>query len=505
MQEMFEEILQYVKGIWLKKRYIMVVSWLVCLSGWVFVTLLPNQYTSNARVYADTRSILKPLLSGLAIQTDPSSELQLMVKTLLSRPNLETIARNVDADVRARNSKEYEAIIKDLQSNIRIQSTGRGNLYSISYTGENPNYTKDVVQAALNVFVENTLSEKRVDTENASQIISGQISDYKMRLQTAEEKLADFKRQYVGLMPGSGSGYYSQLSQNKTALEDAQLALSEAETQLKSANTQIKKEESIARRQASRGRTEYDQRINSLQQRLDELLFRYTDKHPDVVETQRQLSELQDLREERIASYTVNDFLANNPVYQNLKKKYSDAESNVVSLKVRVERYERKIAELQKDLDTVPDVEAKLTSLTRDYEITKGKYEQLLSRKESALISQSVGDTSDNIKFRIIDAPRVPVKPSGPPRILFLFAVLICGVGGGVGLSFVFSQISPVISSTNQIVKSFGYPVYGVVGATESSGMVVWEKRKTRWFIISNVLLIVLFAVFIAISVIPSL
>lgn len=505
MQEMFDEILQYVKGIWLKKRYIMVVSWLVCLGGWTFVTLLPNQYTSEARVYADTRSILKPLLRGLAIQTDPTSELQLMVKTLLSRSNLETIARNVDADVRARNSEEYEAIIKNLKSNISIRATGRENLYSISYTGDSPSYVKDVVQAALNVFVENTLSEQRVDTDNASQIISGQITDYKLRLQEAEAKLADFKRQYAGLMPGSDSGYYAQLSKNKSALEDAQLALSEAETRLKSAKTQIQKEESMASSQVSRGKTEFDDRIDALQQRLDDLLFRYTDKHPDVIETRRQLTELQALKDQRLATFTVKDLLANNLVYQDLKKNYSESESEVASLKVRVNKYENKITELQKDLDTVPDVEAKLTGLTRDYEITKEKYEQLLSRKESALISQSVGDTSDDIKFRIIDAPRVPVKPSGPPRVLFLIAVLICGVGGGVGLSFLVSQLSPVIYSTNQIVQSFGYPVYGVVGATEVSGMAGWEKRKTRWFILSNVLLIVLFAVFIAISVIPSL
>ena len=114
MQELFEEILQYIRGVWLKKRYIVIVSWLVCICGWVFVATMPDQYTAEARVYADTRSILKPLLRGLAVEVDPSKELQLMVKTLLSRSNLEIIARNVDANVRAKNSEEYEAIIKNL-------------------------------------------------------------------------------------------------------------------------------------------------------------------------------------------------------------------------------------------------------------------------------------------------------------------------------------------------------------------------------------------------------
>lgn len=504
MQEMLEEIIQYIRGVWLKRRYILIVSWIVCPLGWLYITTLPNQYTSEARIYADTRSILQPLLRGLAIQTDPTRELELMAKTLLSRPNLETIARDIDADVRATNSQEYEAIIGDLQSNIKIQSAGRENLYTISYTGSEPGYAKDVVQATLNVFVENTLSEKRLDTDQASQIITGQIDEYEARLSEAEKKLADFKREHRGIMPGSDRGYYSQLESSRTYLEDAQLALSEAETRAESSRTQLLREEARASDQVSKVRTEYDERINSLQQRLDELLFRFTDKHPDVVETRRQLEELQSLRSKTLKSYSVSEVLANNLVYKDLKLATSQLESEVASLRVRVQRYESKIAELQDKLDKVPDVEAKLTALTRNYNITKEKYNQLLSRRESALISQSVGDSSDDIKFRIIDAPRVPSTPSGPMRPLLLSAVLVLGLGAGLGASFLVSQISPVVSSTRQLYQLVDYPVLGVVSATESSGLASWEKRKTKWFVFGNSVLVMLFVAVMAFNTIPA-
>ncbi|MDG3088267.1 hypothetical protein P7F88_20215 [Vibrio hannami] len=504
MQELFDEILQYLRGVWLKRRYILVVSWLLCPIGWALVTMMPNQYTSEARVYADTRSILQPLLRGLAIQTDPTRELQLMVKTLLSRPNLEIIARDIDADIRAQSSQEYEQIISDLESNIVIRSTGRENLYTISYKGPDPVYAKNVVQAALNVFVENTLSEQRLETDQASQIITSQIEEYEARLTDAEEKLAEFKRDYRGVMPGSDSGYYAQLQQNRRSLEDAQLALSETETKAASSRSQLAREESRATEQVTKVRTEHDERISSLQQRLDDLLFRFTNKHPDVVETRRQLKDLQDLRSSTIASYSVSEVLANNFVYQDLKIKTSQLENEVASLRVRVSRYESKIAELQEKIDKVPDVEAKLTALTRNYEITRQKYNQLLSRRESALISQSVGDSSDDIKFRIIDAPRVPLKPSGPIRPLLLTAVLIVGFGGGITLSLLLSQLSPVVSSTRQLYQSMDLPIFGVVSATERSGLARWEKRKTRYFVLGNLMLFAMFAAFIALNTMPA-
>lgn len=504
MQELLDDILGYIQGVWLKRRYILIVSWIVCPIGWAFVTMLPNQFTSEARVYADTRSILQPLLRGLAIQTDPTRELQLMVQTLLSRPNLEKIARDIDADILAETPEEYEAIISDLENNIQIRATGRDKLYTISYSGREPTYTKDVVQATLNVFVENTLSEQRLDTDQANQIISNQIKEYEDRLVEAETSLADFKREYRSYMPGTDSGYYSQLEQTKAAYENAQLALSEYETRLGSARAQLRDEERRANSEATQVTTDYDERIELLEQRQDALLFRYTEKHPDVVETRRQLEELRQLKKDTLSSYSTKETLVNNPVYQDLKITVRQLENDVASLKVRVLRYESKITELQDKLDQVPDVEAKLTSLTRNYNITKEKYEQLLSRKESALISQSVGDTSDDIKFRIIDAPRIPTSPSGPMRPVLLTLVLLVGLGGGAGLSFLASQISPMVSSGKQLYQLMEYPVLGVVSATESSGLIAWEKRKTRLFFLFSFFLIAVYVAFVAANLMPA-
>lgn len=331
MQEIFEQVIGYLRGVWLKRRYILMVVWIVCPIGWALVTMLPSQYSSEARIHADTRSILRPLLRGLAIQTDPTKELELMVKTLLSRGNLEIIARNVDADVRAQNSHQYEQIIKDLETNIEIHSGGRENLYTISYSGSDPVYVKNVVQAALNVFVENTLSEQRIDTDNASKIITSQIADYETRLIDAEQKLAEFKREYFNFMPGSGSGYRQQLEQNKAALETAQLQLNETRSRFDSVRSQMLQEQRKSTSELEKMRTEYDDRIDSLQQRLDDLLFRYTERHPDVIETRRQLEQLNGLKKAKLSGYTTDEMLKTNMVYQDLKINFSQLENEVAS------------------------------------------------------------------------------------------------------------------------------------------------------------------------------
>ncbi|MGR5134590.1 XrtA system polysaccharide chain length determinant [Vibrio alfacsensis] len=504
MQEQLRVLINTLQGAWLNRKYILISAWILCPLGWLWVTLLPNQYTSEAKVYADTQSILQPLLRGIAIQTDPSQKLNLMAKTLLNTRNLETIGQEIDANIIATTAEEYEELLEELKENIKIQSTARNNLYTISYTGNDPVYAKNVVQAALDVFIESTLGDKRLDQEQASEVISDQISYYENRLINAEKDLAQFKREYIGFLPGSDKSYYANLEQQQFALEQAELELKEAISRLNEANSQLEQEKTNALNGSYSIETEFDTRISAVEIRLDELLFRYTEKHPDVIETKRQIEELKELRTKTMTKQLSGDGLKDNLVFQDLKITINQLGNEIASLEVRVDKHRNKIDALKSKLERIPDVEAMLTSLTRNYDITKNKYEELLSRGERASISHSIGSSSSDIKFKIIEPPKIPTSASGPNRVLLLSAVLVVGLGIGGGVSFTVSQINPVIFSTDQLYRVTGVPVFGVVSATDSSGILMRTNRSKRLFLFVSSLLVLAYAMAIVITLNPE-
>ncbi|WP_036828327.1 XrtA system polysaccharide chain length determinant, partial [Photobacterium sanctipauli] len=405
MKEQLDLLLQYLRGAWVYRRWAVMTVWLLCPIGWIAVTMLPSQYTSEARVYADTRSILQPLLRGLAVDTDPSKELSLMVKTLLSRTNLETIARYTDADVSVTTNEEYDKLLDDLKENIQIKSAGRENLFTISYSGADPQYVQDVVQAALDVFVENAVGRKREDTSQANQFIEAQLAEYEGRLVEAENNLAQFKQENAGAMPDTLQQLIKKVENLNAALETTRLSKKEAEIQLANAQSQLQQEMVLISKQSSSYQTEYDIRLEVLETRLDELLFRFTDKHPDVKETRRQIAELKDLKESYIEQSSPDTA---NPIIKEIKLYIGKLENTIASLTVREENQMEKIASLSEVVSQIPDIEAEFTSLMRNYDVTRKQYEQLLTRRESALISQNIGQTSDEITFRVIDAPLYP-------------------------------------------------------------------------------------------------
>jgi polysaccharide chain length determinant protein (PEP-CTERM system associated) len=234
MQEVLEQILDYLKGIWIKRRYLMIATWLICPLGWLVVSQLQDTYESDARVFADTQSILSPLLRGMTVETNPDLQIRQMVSTLLSRPNLERIARMTDLDVQADTPQEFDNLIKRLKNDISIKKIGGNtqNIFNIKFTDQNPTIARDVVQSVLIVFIENTRGDSRKDSDSAQKFIDSQINEYENRLLKAEARLTNFKQKYSDVLPNQYGGYYQKLNNSKEQLKTIELILLETKTQL---------------------------------------------------------------------------------------------------------------------------------------------------------------------------------------------------------------------------------------------------------------------------------
>jgi len=519
MQEVLEEILDYLKGIWLKRRYLMIATWLICPLGWIAVSQLQDTYESEARVFADTQSILRPLLKGMTVESNPDIQIRLMVRTLLSRPNLERIARMTDLDIQANTPEEYEKLITRLKEDLSInKARGGENIFNISFSDKDPVMARDVVQSVITVFIESTQGDNRRNSDSAQKFIESQINEYENRLLKAEARLTNFKQKYSDVLPNQYGGYYNKLNTAKEQLKSMQLVLLETETQLASAQKKLKNtgsSETTSQNKIKNSnsiQTTYDDRIAELEVQLDSLQLRYTEQHPDVKEVSRRLELLNKKRTTEIEQYLAGDNndsseftpLSQNPVVQEMQIQVNQLESQVASMKVRTNNYKNTVTDLENKIHTLPEIEAELVALDRGYEITKKQYEELLNRKEKAMIGQSADETTSKINFKVIDPPRAPLKPAGPKRILYYFAVTFLGLGVGLGLSFLFSQINPVVTSSSQVARATGIPIFGIVSATENLGLQSKDKRKTLLFIVSNSILISILCFFIAYTLFPE-
>jgi len=475
---------------------------------------MPDVYRSSAKVFVDTNSLLRPLLRGLAIYNDPTDGVSLVARTLLSDENLEKIAREADLDIRATTDAQMKGIVNRLRRGIKISSTRERNIYTIGYTARDPNMAQKIVQITLDEFVEASLGSNRKSSDSAEEFLSQQIEEYENRLIESEMRRADFTRSRMDRAPGSSGSYYTRLERRTQELQRSELKLLELESQLSATNAQLRGESPIfglttagTENNQRSIRTKFDVRIRNLEGKLDELLIKYTKNHPDAKRTQGLLDGLNAQRDRSIqnmstvsketGSYVQFGNVNQNPVYQELKLTAAQYTNQIASLKVRVEATKKKIVELDKMVDLVPQIEAEERSLNRDYSMINKKYQDLLSRKDQAELSRKADASTDDVQFRILQPPTRSGKPSGPKRGIFYTAILLLGFGSGAAVAFLISQIKPVVFSVNQLKQSFGIPVLGVVTDTNIMAIQKVNKRRMVVFTISSLSVLVIYLILI--------
>jgi len=475
VSEISELLFFYLNALWKRRWIVLLGAWAVAVPAWLFVASLPSIYESSSRIYVDTSNVLQPLLRGMAVQNNLQAQVELMKQSLLSRPNLEEVARKTDYDLSATTDAELEALLLSLQDRTTIQSS-KEDVFSISFEDTDPRRARDVVQALLTIFVESNLGQSRRDLDTAEEFIDREIADYEARLDEAEIKLARFKQKNMDLALGGDGSYLSR----STA------ATSQARLLEQSLSVAIAQRDLLRRELASIPATlpaalmnmgppdDTDARIVELEASLRVLLSQYTEKHPDVVMVKRQLDDLlakqEATRDALEGAGPASDpgvgteaYGEPNPVYEQVKLRLIEIETQIEDLRQRSVAARAEAEALASKAEEVPQVEAELQKLNRDYNIIKARHDELLARRESARMSRNRDNVGQEVQYRVIEPPIIASEPIGPDRPLFLNLVAAGAVAAGLGLAIVLMILDTSFSTIADLRQHTRLPVLGAV------------------------------------------
>lgn len=517
MQELLAQLSSIARGMWRFRWAGVLVAWVVAAVATVVVFRIPNQYESSARIYVDTQSILKPLMSGLAVQPNIEQQIGMLSRTLISRPNLEKLVRMADLDLGAASKVQQDKLYEDLTRDIRINSTSRDNLFTLTYKNSDQEKAKRVIQSLVSIFVESSLGASRKDTDSARVFLDEQIRNFETKLEEAEARVKQFRLRNLEMQSPDGTDAATRMASLSRQLEDARLQLREAEKARDAAKTQLNAAKSVSSDVVVKSlleestvqvsTPEIDGRIDAQKRNLDALLQRFTEQHPDVVNARRLIKDLEtqkarevaDLRKKLAQSSAVGPGggqgqQSQSLAVQELNRMLAASEVQVAALQARVAEYASRLEAARAAVRTAPQLEAEAAQLNRDYEITKRNYDSLVSRRQAAVMSGDLESASGVADFRLIDPPRVSPKPVSPNRLLLLPLVLVAAIGGGLFTAFGASQLRPAFYDVNDLRQKTGLPLLGVVTAVLAEGERRHERMDRLRFFGASGSLVLLFA-----------
>jgi polysaccharide chain length determinant protein (PEP-CTERM system associated) len=474
-----QHLLQYIRAIFKEVRSkslylglgVVVVSFVILGFGFTF----EPKYETSITIYADNKNVIKPLLAGRAEITVPKSErLRIVKETMFSSRLLEEILSLAFSDFAPGDSRETENLKAQLRNDISVTAPA-SNYVNISYSHVEPKSAYQVVNKLTNLFMEETAQTKRRESKSAFNFIDEQVKTYKAQLVEAENNLKSFEAANVD---GLESQVNASLQRLRAAIDEISINIEAEEVRIAALEIQLSNEGRFASNDYNA--RVYRDRLAQLESQLDTMKLNLRDQHPDVVDLKLQIQDLKrtivEVENSKASGIQQNELTGNNrinPIYAELSNLLAAAKVNVQTMRHRLTANENRLQSQYKRRVRVATNQAELSELTRDYQVTKEIYEDLLGRKERARISMTLDMTGQGVNYKVLEPATFPVLPTGARFLHFVIAGPIIGLVIGLGLIVVSVLFSRRILFPEQLNDAFPGIVLGVIPAANYGG--------TRW------------------------
>jgi len=389
-------------GIIKRRKYFFIVPLiLICAGFFVAGYLLPKVYLARAVILVEQKNIVNPLLNKLAVSTPVAARLTSLREEIFAWPRLFQLVEKMGLNEDVNGPVELERLISGIRQNIFLRMKSK-EIVTISYLGEDPKKTQELVNTLCEILIERSTSIQTEDTGSAIAFINEQLVVYKEKLDLTESELRKFREIY-----GLGILSDSETKSSDLGSADIDAKVSPAGVALSQVNTEV-------------AALEADLLMASID---------CTDDHPRVKEIKNRIASLRLQRKDyiqRVADETGLDAAA-----------YMDI------------------------ADSVPRQQEELASLTRGNAINERIYAMLLERLETAKITESLDNSENRTKFRIIEPARLPYTPVKPNKFKINILGLFLGLAISFGFVYLLEYTDSSVKGEDDLKESFGYPVLG--------------------------------------------
>jgi len=471
----------------------------IALAGLVAGLLWPKKYAASTTILVQEKSIITPLMEGAATPTGNADRAGIARAVILGTKVIDAVFDAGGWPESHPSPVEKERIIEGIKARTTVQFS-RDNLLTISYFDSDPRRAYEVTKQFEQLFISESLASKKRESRDAFEFIDNQVEAYRQKLTSAEDKLKKYREADADARPGSDAAALSRINDLRAQVENTRMDLMEKRSQEASMVAQLSGESEVNAVQTTEG--VYHAQLAELQAQLDKLLLSYTADYPDVVRVRHQMEDIQQqlsLAEQRKlsaqasgTSIALDSHAQFNPLYQQLRSRLSAVRGDLAATGARLSVSESMLAaELERSRHIAAT--ANVTSeLTRDYDVNRDVYQDLLKRRENARVSMNLDARQQGLTFVVQNPAAVPLVPSGLRFMHFGLAGMALALAVPLVLLFGVARYDPRVRSSEQLERLTGLNVLATVPYYPNA-----QDRRRR-AMQNGLLLLIVLSVFLA-------
>jgi polysaccharide chain length determinant protein (PEP-CTERM system associated) len=432
-----------------RMKVILIPTLLAPLAGFLISYAFPPKYTSQSLVLVEEQKVPDNYVKSVVTE-DITQRIATMQQSVLSRNRLQPMIANLQL---TKKGKSIDDIIDDIRANLTVEPVvpditasakkkpGGTDLpgFYVNFTTDNPHDAQQICSQLTSMLLEENLKIREGVAQGTTELLTSQVESAKKTLDDLDGKLATFKKQYMGQLPGDEEnnlkllmGLNSQLDSNTQTLNRAQQDRTYAESLLAQQVSAWKSSQNATNPQT------LQQQLASLQSQLITLQARYTDDYPDVVKTKADIAEVKKKLDEMNAAAakpsadSSNDKagLAEPPELRTLRLQIHQYDQAIAQATREQERIKSQIGVFEGRVALSPAVEEQYKGLTRDYDTAQKFYDDVLAKKSESEMQAEMERRQQGEQMRLLNPASLPDAPSFPVRWMFAAG----GAGGGLAI-----------------------------------------------------------------------
>ncbi len=453
---------------WQMKKIALIIFVCVSLSilavGWFW----PRVYISESTILVDEYNILTPLMKGTAVATSVKDQAKNARQLLTGQYAKEQFVEFTSLDLVGESEINIDRIWGQVKYKTKIENAGK-NVIRIKYKSSDPKEAQKYAAFFTDLFIDESIKDKRRESEAAYSFIAGQAEEYREKLKESEESLKNFRSENLGASPDSAGTVNARILEHQRTIEQTQLEINEIEIQMKNIKDQLSGEAAVSAHLTEEGQLQ--KRISALQGQLDTLRMTYLDSYPDVIIVRGQISALRmkmvDVRKQDKKIIVNAGNL--NPLFQELRSNFSQLKTQGAALFTRLKATKNLLIDEKNRAIQINTVGAVLAQLTRDYDVNNDLYQKLLRQRETARVSMNIDIANQGLTLKIQEYPHVPIRPIGVRLVHIAFLGLVMAIFLPLGMAYLLVMFDGKIRSIQQFQKISNAPVLGVISKFNST------------------------------------
>jgi polysaccharide chain length determinant protein (PEP-CTERM system associated) len=449
--------------------------------------VLHKKYVSQTLVLIEQQKVPENYVKSVGAG-DLTAQLATMQEQNLSRTRLVPIIEKYGLYRDEAGHLTTEDLVARLRKDIvvtPVRAMGSGSSdgfpgFNVSFTSDDPHVAQQVCAEITTMFMDQNLKSREQRAEGTTDFLTTQLADAKQKLDDQDAKLAEFKRHYMGQLPGEETGNLNILNSLNTQLDAANQALNRTEQDKAYVNSMITQQLATLQTVQQGNNPEDNQKeLVALQNQLVLLESRYTEDHPDVVKAKNDIALLkQKLAETSPAPEAVHPPpapTAESPAIQQLRGQLFLADRTIKEKTAEAARLKEEIRKYQARIQTSPNVEQQYKEITRDYQVALTFYNELLTKKNQSEMSTDLERRQGGEHFSVMDPASFPEKASFPNRSLFAMGGFGIGLSLGFGIVVLLEMRNKALYNERDIEFFLELPTLAMVPTLKVEG-------KRRWF-----------------------